>query len=77
MLTKVGHGLVRQCFLLAMFEGVGCSTGAANERYNYEGRKSHGFREGVKVLKRGEVKIEGALVLLSMETAILYTCCLR
>jgi hypothetical protein len=68
MFTNVGQGLVRQCFLLAMFEGIGCSTGAANERYNCEGGESHGARERVKVLKVGEVMIEDALVLLSMGT---------
>lgn len=73
MFTNVGQGLVCQCFLLAMFEGIGCSTGAANERYNCEGGESHDFRERVKALKRGEAKFKGALVLLSMGTAILYT----
>jgi hypothetical protein len=73
MFTDVGHGLIRQCFLLAMFEGTGCSIGAANERYNCERRETHGFRRRIKTLERGEMKIEGALILLSKRTAVLYT----
>lgn len=58
-----------------MFEGIGCSTGAADERYNCEGGESHGFQEIVRLLKRGEFK--DALVVLGMGKAILYTYGLR